>query len=176
MADQWRLGFQNVWFSLGDNHSFTKTVLTRASQWRRNFQNVWFSLGENDISIKTYHAMRGTCMATFQENRCARMQIMYQSEDLRAPLSSRLFKRILVRECRKCLRTTVVQEACHLHLLRESLCENKNCKNAKNDMSTFDENPYTGTTTTKEPIWGGNGFTCTKTILFLKCMKFPRRE
>ena len=36
----------------------------------------------------------------------------------------------------------VVQEACHRHFLRESLCENKNCKNEKNGMSTFDENPY----------------------------------
>ena len=83
----------------------------------------------------------GTFIGTFQENPCARMQNMYQSEDLRAPLPSRLFKRILMRECRKCLRAMVVQEPCHRHFPRESLCENKNCKNEKNGMSTSSGNP-----------------------------------
>ena len=140
-AHQRRLTFQIVWFSFRDKHNSIITVYPQANQWRLGFKIVWFSLGENDILIKTYHATRGTCIATLQENPAARMQNMHQSEDLRAPLSSRLFKRIRQRECRKCLRTVVVQEACHRHFSRESGSENKNCKIWKNDMSTFDENP-----------------------------------
>ena len=140
-AHQRRPSFKIVWFSLKDKHNSIITVNPQANQRRLGFKIVWFSLGENDILIKTYHATRGTCIATLQENPAARMQNMHQSEDLRAPLSSRLFKRIRQRECRKCLRTVVVQEACHRHFSRESGSENKNCKIWKNDMSTFDENP-----------------------------------
>ena len=104
--------------------------------------------------MKTHYDLKKTPIVIFQENPAARMQNMHQSEDLRAPLSSRLFKRIRQRECRKCLRTVVVQEACHRHLSRESGSENKNCKIWKNDMSTFDENPQTGTTTTNNRFWG----------------------
>ena len=144
-----------MWFSLRDKHNSIKTVKPQAKQRRLNFKIVWFSWRENDILIKTYHATRGTCIATLQENPAARMQNMHQSEDLRAPLSSRLFKRIRQRECRTCLRTVVVQEACHRNFSRESGSENKNCKNWKNDMSTFDENPQTGTTTKNNRFWEG---------------------
>ena len=128
-AHQWRLSFQVVWFPLGHKHNSTDTVKPQANQWRLSFKILLFSLGENDILIKTYHATRGTCIATLQENPAARMQNMHQSEDLRAPLSSRLFKRIRPRECRKCLRTVVVQEACHRNFSKESGSENTNCKN-----------------------------------------------
>ena len=104
--------------------------------------------------MKTQDVLKGTSIATFAENPCARMQNMHQSKDLREPLSCRLLKRILVRKYKKCLRAMVVQDPCHHHFSRESLCENKNCKNEKTDMSTFTENPYTKTTTTKGTVWG----------------------
>ena len=124
-TNQWRVSVQNVRFFLRENYTLIKALKPNTNQWRVNYQIVWFSLRENHMLITTYQAIRGICIATFQENPCARMQIMHQSEDLRAPVSSRLFKRIFVQEYRKCLRTMVVQEACRRHFSRESSCENK---------------------------------------------------
>ena len=116
--------------------------------------------------MRMHHAFRETTIVTFQENPSARMQNMHQSKDLRAPLPSPLFKRILVRECKKCLRAMVVQDPCHRHFYRESLCDNKNRKNEKNDMSTFSENPWTGTTTTNNTFWGAIVFLAFKGDVF----------
>ena len=121
--------------------------------------------------MKAHDALKGTSIATVAENPCARMQNMHQSKDLREPLSCRLLKRILVRKCKKCLRAMVVQDPCHHHFSRESLCENKNCKNEKTDMSTFTENPYTKTTTTKGPVWDPYVFPEFKGDVFLNVWK-----
>ena len=51
---------------------------------------------------------RTPVIATFLENPCVRTQKMYPSNGRPGPVSSRLFKRILVRERRKCIRAMVV--------------------------------------------------------------------
>ena len=102
--------------------------------------------------VKMHHDSKRTFVATFQENPGARMQKLYQSKDRGASLSSRLFRRILVREYRKCLRAMVVQEPCHRHFSRESLCENNNCKNERNEMSTFTHESNNKRNTVWEPV------------------------
>ena len=82
-------------------------------------------------TMQMHHDWKGTCTAVFQENPCARMKNTYFCKDLRAPLSSPLFKRILQREYEKCLRPMVVKDPCHRHFYRESCSENQKSKNSK---------------------------------------------
>ena len=142
--------------SLGNDEKFAKFAAWILMRTWLVFENVRHFSGNNEISIKTlkmHHGWKGACTAAFQENPCARMKGMHVCKDLRAPLSSPLFKRILVREYEKCLRPMVVKDPCHRHFYRDSSCENKKNKNSKQKKTRNDPNPQQETTTTKGTVW-----------------------
>ena len=108
-------------------------------------------------TMKMHHGGKGTCTAAFQENPCARMKNTYFCKDLRAPLSSPLFKRILQREYEKCPRPMVAKDPCHRHFYRDSLCENQKSKNSK-QKNTQRSKPATGNHDNKKPGLRGQCF------------------
>ena len=122
------LVFENVCTSLGENEMFTKFTTSILMLRRLVFENVCNSSRANEMFmkftpwivmrtwhvfqnvcnsrfilklIKMHHDWKGTFIATFQENPCARVQNMHLYKDLRALLSSPLFMRILVRESKR---------------------------------------------------------------------------
>ena len=126
------LVFENVCNSLGNEE--TSSENNANASWLKGTLHRRFSresLCENEKYVFLQRSLCTPVITAFQENPGARMKNIYFCKDLRAPLSSPLFKRILQREYEKCPRPMVAKDPCHRHFYRESCSENQKSKNSK---------------------------------------------
>ena len=156
------LTFKNIRNSSGKNETFVKIATWVLMRTWLVFENVCNSWGNNEISSQNNANaswLKGNLHRRFSRESLCENEKTYFCKDLRAPLSSPLFKRILQREYEKCPRPMVAKDPCHRHFYRESCSENQKSKNSK-QKNTQRSKPATGNHDNKKPRLGGLCFTC----------------